>query len=92
MQQIIISLISGALGGNAAGALLKKFNLGPVWNSVLGILGGGLGGQLLNLVTGASGTSTSAGGIIGNILSSGVGGGVLMSIVGFIKGKLSKNA
>lgn len=92
MQQIIISLISGALGGNAAGALLKKYNLGPLWNSVLGLLGGGLGGQILNLITGAGGTSTSASSIIGNILSSGVGGGVLMSIVGFIKGKLSKNA
>jgi uncharacterized membrane protein YeaQ/YmgE (transglycosylase-associated protein family) len=84
MQQIIISLISGLVGGNAAGAILKKFNLGPVWNSILGLLGGGLGGQLLNLI---SGTKADGGSIIANILSSAAGGGVLMSIVGLIKGQ-----
>lgn len=89
MLQTIISLLSGAVGGNAAGALMKKFSLGPLWNSVVGILGGGLGGQLLNLISGAN---TNGGSIIGNILSSGVGGGVLMAIVGAIKGALSKNA
>ncbi|HEX4849520.1 MAG TPA: hypothetical protein VFV08_01885 [Puia sp.] len=89
MQQIIISLISGALGGNAAGAIMKKFSLGPLWNSVLGILGGGLGGQILSMIQGGQ-ASTS---IIGNILSSGVGGGILMAIIGFIKGKVAnKNA
>lgn len=90
MQQIIISLISGALGGNVAGAILKKYSLGPLWNSVLGILGGGLGGHLLNMIQGGN---ASGGSVIGNILSSGVGGGILMAIIGFIKGKLThKNA
>ncbi len=27
---IIISLISGGVGGNIAGALMKKFDLGPI--------------------------------------------------------------
>ncbi|HTQ65831.1 MAG TPA: hypothetical protein VMI12_13615 [Puia sp.] len=87
MQQIIISLISGALGGNAAGAILKKFSLGPIWNSVVGILGGGLGGQILSMITG--GNSSSGAGIVGNILSSGVGGGILMTIVGLIRGQMA---
>jgi hypothetical protein len=89
MQQIIISLISGALGGNAAGAILKKFSLGPVWNSVVGILGGGLGGQILSMITGGS---SSGSGIVGNILSSGVGGGILMAIVGLIRGQMANKA
>ncbi|PWT76806.1 MAG: hypothetical protein C5B59_05620 [Bacteroidetes bacterium] len=89
MLQIIISLISGAVGGNLAGAILKRFNLGPLWNSVVGILGGGLGGQLLNALQGGTAGGAS---VLGNILSSGVGGGILMAIVGFIKGRLTKHA
>jgi uncharacterized membrane protein YeaQ/YmgE (transglycosylase-associated protein family) len=85
MQQIIISLISGLAGGNAAGALLKKLSLGPIGNSIVGLLGGGLGGQLLNLVTGGT---ADTGSIIGNIASSAVGGGALMAIVSFVKSKL----
>jgi uncharacterized membrane protein YeaQ/YmgE (transglycosylase-associated protein family) len=86
---IIIQLISGALGGNAAGALLKKLSLGTVLNSILGIVGGGLGGQLL----GALGVGTTTGGIdaasiIGSIAGGGVGGGVLIVIIGMIKNAL----
>jgi hypothetical protein len=47
------SLISSGIGGNIAGALLKKFNLGPIGNSISGIVGGVGGGQLLSLLTGA---------------------------------------
>jgi uncharacterized membrane protein YeaQ/YmgE (transglycosylase-associated protein family) len=44
-MELIISLLSGAVGGNLAGAVLKKSSMGTLWNSVLGILGGGIGGQ-----------------------------------------------
>src|SRR5262245_27862884 len=44
---LLIQLVSGAVGGNAAGAAMKKFSLGTVGNSIVGILGGGLGGQIL---------------------------------------------
>ncbi len=37
---LIIQLISGAVGGNLAGTLMKKFSLGTLWNSVAGIIGG----------------------------------------------------
>ena len=88
---IIIQLVSGALGGNAAGALMKKFSLGTVLNPIVGIIGGGLGGQLL----GALGVGTATGGVdlasvVGSILGGGVGGGVLMAIIGLIKKALGK--
>jgi len=35
MVPLIIQLISGAVGGNIAGALLKNFNLGPIGNSIV---------------------------------------------------------
>jgi uncharacterized membrane protein YeaQ/YmgE (transglycosylase-associated protein family) len=92
---LIIQLVCGALGGNVAGSLLKNINLGPVGNSIAGILGGGLGGQLLNaagLFAGAQGGSLDLASIIGNIVSGGVGGGVLMAIIGLIKSMLAKSA
>lgn len=92
MEALIVHLIGGAIGGNAAGALLKKFNLGTLWNSVVGILGGGLGGQLLaSLGIGGADAGMAIGSIITNILSSGVGGGVLLTIVGLIKSQMAKN-
>ena len=45
---VIISLISGAVGGNIAGSALKEQSLGTLGNSIAGIIGGGLGGQLLS--------------------------------------------
>jgi len=85
MLSLIIELIAGALGGNAAGALLKKQSLGTLWNSVLGIIGGGLTGQLLG---GAS--AVGAMGILESVLEGGIGGGVLMAIIGLVKNAMAK--
>lgn len=84
-MEFLISLLSGAVGGNLAGALLKKFSLGTLWNSVVGILGGGLGAQLLGML------NIDISGIIGNIAGSGVGGAVLLVIVGIIKSAMAKS-
>ena len=88
---IIIQLISGAVGGNAAGSLMKNLSLGTLGNSLVGILGGGLGGQLIGLL----GISTGAGdmdigGIVGSIASGGVGGGALLAVIGAIKKAMAK--
>ncbi len=83
----VTSLLSGAVGGNVAGALLKNQSLGTMWNSVVGVLGGGLGGQLLGAIGLAPG-----GGIVGNVASSAVGGAVVMAIVGFVKKAMAKTA
>lgn len=87
----IISLVSGAVGGNAAGALMKEKSLGTVGNSLAGILGGGIGGFVLQLM----GLFKNAGGLdIGSILSSvasgGIGGGALMAIIAAVKGMMAK--
>ena len=89
---LIIQLVSGAVGGNLAGGLLKNLSLGTLGNSLAGILGGGLGGQLLGLL----GIATGAGemdlaGILGSIGGGAVGGGGLMAIVGLIKGAMANN-
>jgi uncharacterized membrane protein YeaQ/YmgE (transglycosylase-associated protein family) len=87
---LIISLISGAVGGNLAGAVLKNLSLGTLWNSVAGIVGGGLGGQILGalgLFGGAAGAGAGLdiGAIIANMAGSGVGGAILLFIVGLIR-------
>ncbi|MFT6169249.1 MAG: putative membrane protein YeaQ/YmgE (transglycosylase-associated protein family) [Celeribacter sp.] len=100
MEQIIIQLIAGAVGGNAVGKLAPKLNLGTLGNSVAGIVGGGIGGQLLGML-GAGGmgaaveAATGAGGFdIGALVQSfaggGVGGGVLMAVVGLLKSQMNK--
>lgn len=95
MTALIIQLISGALGGNLAGSLMKENSLGTLWNSVAGIAGGGLGGKLLGMVVPALGAAAQSGSLdIGSILASvaggGVGGGVVMAVIGLIKKAMAK--
>ena len=58
MVSLLISLLSGAVGGNVAGAALKDQSLGTVGNSLAGILGGGAGSLILQ----ALGVATAGGG------------------------------
>lgn len=94
ITSLIVQLVSGAVGGNVAGAALKKFSLGTVGNSLVGILGGGLGGQLLGMlgVGGAGEAAAAAGGMdmgsmVSNVAGGGVGGALLMAIIGVIRQK-----
>src|SRR5215510_2972091 len=85
---LIIDLISGAVGGNIAGSALKQYDLGTLGNSIAGIIGGGIGGQILSMVLGggaAGGGNLDIGSIIAQIAGGGVGGGILMIIIGIIR-------
>lgn len=97
MEQLIIQLIAGAVGGNVAGKGVKSLDLGTLGNSIAGILGGGIGGQILQAVlgAGAAGAAGTAGGldigaIIQSIASGGVGGGVLLAIISLVRNALAK--
>ncbi|QJP15114.1 hypothetical protein G3545_16540 [Starkeya sp. ORNL1] len=93
--KLVIELISGAVGGNLAGAASKNIDLGTLWNSVAGIVGGGIGGQILSAVLGAgaaSGGGLDIGSIIQQVAGGGVGGAVLLAIVGIIKNAMAKSA
>ena len=82
---------TGAVGGNAAGAVLKDKSLGTLGNNIAGILGGGLGGTLLSALGLLGGGGGDAGGVIGDIASGSVGGGVLLAIVGVVRSAMAKN-
>ncbi len=96
---LIIQLVSGAIGGNVAGKLLKNMSLGTMGNSIAGILGGGVGGKILDMIMGGDGavaeaTEAASGMDMSSVLSSvaggSVGGGVLMAIVGAVKNAMGK--
>ncbi len=88
---LIIQLVSGAVGGNLAGGILKNFSLGTLWNSVVGILGGGLvGGQLLGMLGIGGGEGMDLTGILSQVAAGGAGGGVLLGVVGMIKKAMGK--
>ncbi len=87
---LIIQLVSGAIGGNVAGSLMKNSSLGTLWNSVAGILGGGLGGSILGMIGLGTDGGMDLSGILGSVAGGGVGGGVVMAIIGLIKKAMNK--
>ena len=94
MGSLLVQLISGAVGGNIGGALLKNYSLGTLGNSIAGIVGGGIGGQIINAMMGggAAAASGGMGSILGNVAGGGVGGIVIMIIVGIIKNMMNKSS
>jgi hypothetical protein len=88
---LIIQLIAGGVGGNIAGSALKQYDLGTIGNTIAGVVGGGVGAQIIGQLLGGGAEAAAGGGgldigsIIGQIASGGVGGGILMVIVGLIK-------
>jgi len=50
MEQILINLIAGALGGAAVGKSSPTFDLGTIGNIISGLVGGGVLGQIVTLL------------------------------------------
>jgi uncharacterized membrane protein YeaQ/YmgE (transglycosylase-associated protein family) len=84
MVSALISLVSGAVGGNAGGALSKANSMGPLWNSILGALGGLGGGQLAGAIGGLESMGQA-----GNVGTSAIIGAVLPIVIGMIKKKMA---
>ena len=99
---LIIEIVAGVIGGNAAGAAVKNYSLGPAGNSVVGGIGGLVLGQILaalglgepSIATegGAMppGGGLDIGALIGQLVGGGAGGAVLTVIVGLIKNMMQK--
>ncbi len=77
----LVSLLLGAGGGNLAGYLLKGKSLGTLWNSVVGILGGGIGAFVLGLLN----VGTGGAEWLWTVVSSLIGGGALLWVVSLFK-------
>ncbi|WGF89634.1 hypothetical protein [Marinivivus vitaminiproducens] len=93
---LIIQLVAGLIGGNAAGAAMKDKSLGPLGNSIAGLVGGGVLGQIIMAFLGGGGDVTAGaapdmaqaaggldmGAIIGSLVGGGGGGAALTAIIG----------
>jgi hypothetical protein len=82
MEQILINLIAGALGGVGAGKSSTNFDLGTVGNIISGLVGGGVLGQIITLllpsvVAAAESGNLSIGGIVSQAIAGGAGGAIL---------------
>ena len=89
---LIIQLIAGAAGGNAAGAAMKNIDLGTLGNTIAGAIGGAGGGTLLTallpIFQGAAG-NVDIGTVLGQAVGGGVAGAVITAIVGLIKNMMA---
>jgi len=98
---LIIPLIAGLIGGNAAGAALENLSLGAIGNTIAGAVSGVGLAQILGMVMGGGGAAVAdaattaassgmdTGAIISGLIGGGVGGAVLTAIAGFVKSKMA---
>ena len=91
-----ICLLGGAAGGNVAGLLMRDKSLGTIRNSLGGMLGGGVLGAVLHGI-GVIGPASTSGGlasldVIGALVGSGAGGGILTAILGALKAATASRA
>lgn len=92
---LIIQIIAGAVGGNAAGAALKQKSLGTAGNSIAGAVGGLILAQVIELLplapvsadAAAAAASMDIGALIKELIASGAGGAILTAIVGMVKNR-----
>jgi len=92
MEQILINLVAGALGGVGAGKASSTFDLGTVGNVISGLVGGGLLGQVVTLLlpsvlAAAQSGNLTVSGVISQAVAGGAGGAILTALVGAIKNK-----
>jgi uncharacterized membrane protein YeaQ/YmgE (transglycosylase-associated protein family) len=87
MEKLIVDLVVGALGGNAAGAATPNKSLGAIGDTVTGLLGGVIGSQILEKVVGNAVT-----GMTGDILGAGLSGALALYIVNWLKKYLFNKA
>jgi len=94
VEQILINLVAGALGGVGAGKSSPTFDLGTAGNVVSGLIGGGVLGQIVTLLlpsvlAAAQTGNVSVSGIISQAIAGGAGGAILTAVIGAIKNKAS---
>ena len=92
MEQILINLIAGALGGVGTAKSSPTFDLGMIGNIVSGLVGGGVLGQIVtallpSIMAAAQSGNLSISGIVSQAIAGGAGGAILTALIGAIKNK-----
>ncbi len=92
---LIVQIVAGAIGGNAAGTFLKNLDLSPLAKTITGAAGGGIGGTILQGLIPALSSAASSGGLdigvmLGNLAGGGITGAIVTAAYGLIKNALIK--
>lgn len=88
LTTLAIQLLSGAAGGNIVGQALRNLSLGFLGNTLAGLVGGGLGGQILQHLLGIAAANPGAldiDSLATQVAGGGVGGGILMIVVALLR-------
>ena len=88
LTSLVIQLIGGAAGAQGITAIFPQLSSGTTLDTIIGIIGGFAGGQLVGLIPGLEGTDIV--GVIGNLVGGGLGGGSLTALVGYLRQALKK--
>jgi hypothetical protein len=89
---ILVSLISGGVGGNIVGAAWKDASLGTLGNTIAGAIGGVAGGYILQAVGILSSlglADMTVGSFLGDAGSTAALGALTTGVIGFIKNKMA---
>jgi hypothetical protein len=86
---LIVQWASGVVGGNVAGSLFRSLSLGVLGNSLAGLIGGGIGSQLVNAnlrlaATPAVADGPDVGTLIAQASAAVIGGVILALLVGLL--------
>jgi len=95
IANLVVQVISGAVGGTAAGSAFKDLSLGKGSDAIAGAVGGGLVGQILASMVSSTGGDVTGGldiaGLVKDIVGSGIGGAVVTAIFGLIRNAMTKS-
>jgi uncharacterized membrane protein YeaQ/YmgE (transglycosylase-associated protein family) len=94
-EALVLGLITGGLGGNLLGMVLRQYSLGSIGNTIAGVAGGAALSQLLFTMlpilekASSSPTTLSFAGAIAHVIVGALGGALLTMIIGVVKNNKS---
>jgi uncharacterized membrane protein YeaQ/YmgE (transglycosylase-associated protein family) len=83
---LIVLMVAGIIGGNAAGTSLPKYDLGRLWNTIIGAAGGTVGGEVIQTVMQFVGGGSDMASIITPLVGGCASGAVFTMLVATLKG------
>ena len=89
---VVLQLIAGAVGGSVIGTTIKRYELGMIWNLLVGIIGGGIGAQIIGALVGGGEANAIVGPdgfdfgtLVAQFAAGAFGGGALVVITVAVK-------
>jgi hypothetical protein len=86
---LLVQWASGVAGGNMAGSLFRSLNTGLIGNTLAGLIGGGIGNQLVTSSLRLAATPAVADGpdfgtLVAQASGAGIGGALMALLVGLL--------